>query len=76
MGAEFMPGTLFRTLTQTEDQVSVKVRKDGQDKVLTCKKLVAADGLMSKVAKVTGMNKERSDFGMKGPTIEYEMKNV
>jgi hypothetical protein len=31
---------------------------------------------MSKVAKVSGMNKERSDFGMKGPTIEYEMKNV
>ena len=76
MGAEFMPGTLFRTLTQADDQVSVKVRKDGQDKILTCKKLVAADGLMSKVAKVTGANKIRSDFGMKGPTIEYEMKNV
>ena len=75
-GAEFMPATLFRTLKQTEDGVEVKVRRDGQDIYLTCKKLLAADGLMSKVAKVTGANKDRTDFGMKGPTIEYEVKNV
>jgi digeranylgeranylglycerophospholipid reductase len=76
MGAEFMPGTLFRNVTQTGKRVEVKVRKDGQDKTLSCKKLIAADGLCSRIAKVTGVNKTRTNFGMKGPTIEYEMANV
>jgi len=76
MGAEFMPSTLFRKLTQTAKQVEVMVRKDGKDKTLTCKKLVAADGLVSRVAKTTGANKDRTNFGMKGPTIEYELANV
>jgi flavin-dependent dehydrogenase len=76
MGAQFMPGTMFINLTQTAAQVEVKVRQNGKDRLLTCKKLIAADGLVSKVAKVTGANKPRTNFGMKGPTIEYEMSGV
>jgi flavin-dependent dehydrogenase len=75
-GAEFMTATLFRNVEQTPEGVKVKVRRDGQDIYLTAKKMLAADGLVSKVAKVTGKNKDRLDFGMKGPTIEYEIKNV
>jgi flavin-dependent dehydrogenase len=76
MGAKFMPGTLFRKASQTEKQVEIVVRTDGKDKTLTCKKLIAADGLCSRVAKQTGANKTRTNFGMKGPTIEYEMTDV
>lgn len=76
MGADFLPGTLFISLIQTEKQVEVKVRQDGKDKRLTCKKLIAADGLCSKIAKITGANEARTNFGMKGPTIEYEMSGV
>jgi len=49
-----MPATLFRTVEQTPEGVTVKVRRDGQDIYLTAKKMLAADGLVSKVAKVTG----------------------
>ncbi|MEI6128337.1 MAG: FAD-dependent monooxygenase, partial [Pseudomonadota bacterium] len=76
MGAEFMPGTVFINLTQTDRQVEVKVRRDGKDKRLTCKKLIASDGLCSRIAKITGANASRTNFGMKGPTIEYEMSGV
>lgn len=76
MGAHFMPGTVFNNVTQTDTRVEVKVRQNGKDRYLTCQKLIAADGLVSKVAKVTGANKTRTNFGMKGPTIEYELAGV
>lgn len=75
-GAEFSAATVFRKLTQTEKKVEVTFRKAGKDKVLTCKKLIAADGLTTRVGKTTGANKSRTDFGMKGPSIEYEMSGV
>lgn len=76
MGAEFMTETHFRNLTQTGSGVEITVRRMGRDQRLTCRRLLAADGLCSRVAKVTGANKSRTDFGMKGPTIEYELTNV
>ena len=75
-GAQFMPGTSFINCSQTDKSVEVLVRKDGKNKTLTCKKLIAADGLVSRVAKVTGVNANRLNFNMKGPTIEYEMDGV
>lgn len=74
-GAEFMTETLVLGVTQTEDQVEVKCRTNGKDRRLTCKKLIASDGLASIVAKTTGANEGRTFFG-KGPTIEYEMDGV
>ena len=74
--AQFMTGTSFVNCSQTDKQVEVLVRKDGKNKTLTCKKLIASDGLVSRVAKVTGVNSQRLNFGMKGPTIEYEMDGV
>jgi len=76
MGAKFMPGTLFVNVKQTDKQVEIKVRHNGRDQVLTCRKMIAADGLCSRTAKVTGANNARTNFGMKGPTIEYEIAGV
>ncbi len=75
-GAQFMTGTSFINCSQTDKSVEILVRKDGKNKTLTCKKLIAADGLVSRVAKVTGVNANRLNFNMKGPTIEYEMDGV
>ena len=74
--AEFMTETHFRHAEQDKNGVRVKVRRLGKDIYLTAKKLIAADGLCSRVAKVTGANAARTNFGMKGPTIEYELSNV
>lgn len=74
-GAEFLTSTLIRQVTQTQKQVELIVRTDGKDRTLTCKKLIACDGLNSRIAKSIDANKERVFF-MKGPTIEYEMAGV
>lgn len=74
-GAEFQTGTLIRSVRQTEKQVELRVRTDGKDRTLFCKKLIASDGLNSRIAKSLNVNKERTFF-MKGPTIEYEMAGV
>ncbi len=55
-----MTGTSFINCSQTDKSVEVLLRKDGKNKTLTCKKLIAADGLVSRVAKVTGVNKAGS----------------
>ena len=44
----------FRNAEQDKNGVKVKVRRLGKDLYLTAKKLIAADGLCSRVAKVTG----------------------
>lgn len=74
-GADFLPKTLAVKVTQTETQVELTARTDGKNRTFTCKKLIASDGLSSRIAKGLGMNKSRTLFG-KGPTIEYEMIGV
>ena len=74
-GAEFMPETLALRVEQDEKKVTLTVRTRGKNRTLTCKKLIASDGLSSRIAKLTGANKTRTFYG-KGPTIEYEMVGV
>ncbi|MCK5254671.1 MAG: hypothetical protein KAQ81_01515, partial [Deltaproteobacteria bacterium] len=47
----------------------------GKPTTKTCKKLIASDGLQSRITRNLGLNESRVFF-MKGPTIEYEMVNV
>lgn len=74
-GALFSPNTLALKAKQTEKQVEVTVRIDGKNKTLTCNKLIASDGLSSRIARSVGINKDRTYYG-KGPTIEYEVTDV
>ena len=74
-GAEFLTETLAYKVSQTEKKVGVYVRTHGNDRIITCKKLIASDGLSSRIAKKTGANRTRHFFA-KGPCIEYEMTGV
>ncbi len=74
-GAEFMPETLALHVDQSDTDVRLTVRSTGRNKTLTCKKMIASDGLSSRMAKESGANRARTFFG-KGPTIEYEMVGV
>ncbi len=74
-GAEFLPGTLIVKAKQTSKQVELTVRTNGQNRILTCKKLIASDGLSSRVARTVGANKNRTRYGT-GAHLEYEMTNI
>jgi len=74
-GAKFMPSTLVMRAKQSEKEVEVFVRTNGKTKTLTCKKLIASDGLSSRIARSLNLNRTRTPFG-KGPTIEWEMVGV
>ncbi|MCX5896166.1 MAG: FAD-dependent monooxygenase [Proteobacteria bacterium] len=74
-GATFMPGTLVMRAKQSAHEVEVFARTNGKTKTLTCKKLIASDGLSSRIARSLNLNRTRTPFG-KGPTIEWEMVGV
>ncbi|MCP4713981.1 MAG: NAD(P)/FAD-dependent oxidoreductase [Deltaproteobacteria bacterium] len=74
-GVQFMTESIVLRVGQSEKQVEVLVRTRGKDRRLTATKLIAADGLSSRVAKCLNANEGRTFFG-KGPTIEYEMDGI
>ncbi len=74
-GAEFLPSTVALKTKQGKDRVEMLVRTNGQNQTLTCKRLIASDGLSSRIAHSSGKNKERTFYG-KGAHIEYEMVDI
>jgi digeranylgeranylglycerophospholipid reductase len=74
-GSPFMTKTLVTKVKEIPGGVEVTMRKDGKRGKLTCKKLIAADGLQSRIAREMGFNRMRGSMGI-GPTIEYEMVGV
>ena len=71
----FMTNTTAVRTKETNGGVEVTMKANGKTTTKTCRKLIASDGLQSRIARNLGMNKERVCFG-KGPTIEYEMINI
>jgi digeranylgeranylglycerophospholipid reductase len=74
-GVPISTNTLALKVKELPEGVELTVRKDGKTNTITGKKLLAADGLQSRIAHNLGFNRERAFFG-KGCTIEYEMDNV
>jgi len=74
-GAEFLPATVAMKTRQEKDRVELLVRTNGQNRTMTCKRLIAADGLSSRIAHSSGANKSRTYYG-KGAHIEYEMVDI
>jgi flavin-dependent dehydrogenase len=61
---------------QISGGMEIDVRQDGRGKEkMTCRKLIAADGLSSRIAKRLGMNRDRPLLD-NAPTVEYHMDNV
>lgn len=75
LGVPFMTDTLAIRAKELNGGVEVQLRTKGKPTTKTCKKLIASDGLQSRITRNLGLNKSRVFF-MKGPTIEYEMVNV
>jgi digeranylgeranylglycerophospholipid reductase len=75
LNVPFMTSTLALKAKETKGGVEVTLRAQGKTTTKTCRKLIAADGLQSRIAKYLGLNKDRFCFG-RAPTIEYEMVNV
>ena len=71
----FFTSTLVLKVKEVPQGVEVTVRKDGSTRTLTCSKLIASDGLQSRIAHNLGFNRDRALFG-KGCTVEYEMDNL
>jgi len=74
-GAKFLTETVALKTKQDDSAVELLVRTRGQNRTLTCKRLIASDGLSSRIAHASGVNKARTFYG-KGAHIEYEMVNV
>ena len=75
LGISFMTNTVVIRIRQINGGVEVTTRTKGKTISKTCRKLIASDGLQSRIARILGLNKNRICYG-KGPTIEYEMINV
>ena len=75
LGVPFLTGTLAIRAQEIPGGVEVTLRAKGKVFTKTCRKLIASDGLQSRITRNLGLNRERIFF-MKGPTIEYEMINV
>lgn len=75
-GVTFHPKTMLLNTREIAGGMEIEIRRDGRRSgMMTCRKLVACDGLSSRIAKSLGMNKERPLMG-RGPTVEYHMENV
>ena len=75
LGVPFMTNTVALRAKEINGGVEVSLRTKGKTTSKTCRKLIASDGLQSRITRNLGLNKDRFVFG-KGPTIEYEMINV
>ena len=71
----FMTGALAVKAKEITSGVEITLRMKGKTFSKTCRKLIASDGLQSRIVRNLGLNKNRQFF-MKGPTIEYEMIDV
>ena len=71
----FMTNTVAIRAKEMNGGVEVHLKTKGKPASKTCRKLIASDGLQSRITRNLGLNKNRLLFG-KGPTIEYEMINV
>jgi digeranylgeranylglycerophospholipid reductase len=71
----FMTKTLVTKVKEMPGGVEVTIRQDSKKSTLTCRKLLACDGLQSRIAREMGFNRTRGSMGI-GPSIEYEMVGI
>ena len=62
LGVEFIHSTLASRITDTEQGLELGLTRKGKKSTLRTKKLIAADGVNSRIVESLGMNKERMYF--------------
>ena len=76
LGVSFYPKTMLLKAWEIPGGMAIETRFEGRRiSTMTCRKLVACDGLSSRTAKSLDMNRNRPLMG-RGPTVEYHMDNV
>jgi len=74
-GASFMTNTLAIRARNIDGGVEVTLRKQGKTSKIGCRKLIASDGVQSRIVRNLGQNRKRMYFAT-GPIIEYEITNI
>jgi flavin-dependent dehydrogenase len=74
-GATFMTGTLAMTAEKKKGGARVQVKKGSTVSWLEADRVIAADGLQSRLAEAMGLNKDRKIF-VKGPCVETTFEGV
>jgi len=68
--------TMLVNVRKIPGGMEIDIRKNGRKTgSMTCRKLVASDGLSSRIAKRLGMNRDRALMDS-APTVEYHMEDV
>jgi len=69
--AEVISGTTARKAESTSDGVKVRVRTKSKERMLEARKVIAADGLDSRIVDSLGLNQNRPEVhhGDKGVTL-------
>ena len=62
LGVEFVNGTLASRVTNTAQGLELILTRRGKKSTIKAKKLIAADGVNSRIVESLGMNKERMHF--------------
>lgn len=74
-GVEFRSGTVAYDAQDSTQGVEVNLTCGGDKSTLKAKKLIAADGVNSRIAEALGMNKERIFFAT-APCLVYKIEGV
>ena len=74
-GVSFIVGALGIKAENIHDGAQVLVKKNGKQFWLTAKKVVAADGLLSRIADSLGLNKKKAYYG-KNIGLAYRVEGV
>jgi len=74
-GATFMTGTIAMNAEKTASGARVQVKKGSKVSWLGADRVIAADGLQSRLAEAMGLNKDRKFF-VKGPCVETTFEGV
>jgi flavin-dependent dehydrogenase len=75
LGATFLTGTIAMTAEKSEHGARVQVKKGSTVSWLEADRVIAADGLQSRIAEAMGLNKDRK-FYVKGPCFETTFEEV
>lgn len=74
-GAEFMTGTLALTAEKSDRGVRLQLKKAGKLAWLEADRVIAADGLNSRLVEAMGLNRDRKFF-VRGPCFETTFEGV
>jgi flavin-dependent dehydrogenase len=74
-GVEFRSGTVAYDAQDSAQGVAVSLTCGGAKSTLKAKKIIAADGVNSRIAEALGMNKERTLFAT-APCLIYKLEGV